>query len=168
QNDEWEKKIVARWQPLSGDDATQIPLVVAGEEIFEGHAVRECLDPSRPGVVVGRYRQAAEADIAKAVECAAADPDGWREMAVSARFELLGKVAQELRIARGDLMGAALADGGKTLMESDPEVSEAIDFLEFYRDTARWWQQMPTLKARPKGVVVVVPPWNFPIAIPCG
>jgi len=53
-------------------------------------------------------------------------------------------------------------------MESDPEVSEAIDFLEFYRDTARWWQQMPTLRARPKGVVVVVPPWNFPIAIPCG
>ena len=71
-------------------------------------------------------------------------------------------------MARGDLMGAALADGGKTLPESDPEVSEAIDFLEFYRDTARWWQQMPTLKARGKGVVVVVSPWNFPIAIPCG
>ena len=89
-------------------------------------------------------------------------------MPVEQRFELLGKVAQELRAARGDLMGAALADGGKTLTESDPEVSEAIDFLEFYRDTARWWQQMPTLKARPKGVVVVVSPWNFPIAIPCG
>jgi RHH-type proline utilization regulon transcriptional repressor/proline dehydrogenase/delta 1-pyrroline-5-carboxylate dehydrogenase len=72
-------------------------------------------------------------------------------MAVGQRFELLGKVAQELRIARGDLMGAALADGGKTPMESDPEISEAIDFLEFYRDTARWWQQMPTLQARPKG-----------------
>ena len=43
-----------------------------------------------------------------------------------------------------------------------------MDFLEFYRDNARWWQEMPTLKARPKGVVVVVPPWNFPIAIPCG
>ncbi len=71
-------------------------------------------------------------------------------------------------MARGDLMGAALADGGKTLMESDPEVSEAIDFLEFYRDTARWWRSLPTLRASPKGVVVVVPPWNFPIAIPCG
>ncbi len=41
-----------------------------------------------------------------------------------------------------------IADGGKTLMESDPEVSEAIDFLEFYRDTARWWQSMPTIEAR--------------------
>jgi RHH-type proline utilization regulon transcriptional repressor/proline dehydrogenase/delta 1-pyrroline-5-carboxylate dehydrogenase len=130
--------------------------------------VRDCLDPSRPGVVVGRYRQATDADVARAADCAAADPDGWRTMPVAQRFELLGKVAQELRIARGDLMGAALADGGKTLMESDPEVSEAIDFLEFYRDSARWWQQLPTLRARPKGVVVVVPPWNFPVAIPCG
>jgi RHH-type transcriptional regulator, proline utilization regulon repressor / proline dehydrogenase / delta 1-pyrroline-5-carboxylate dehydrogenase len=130
--------------------------------------VKDCLDLSRPGVVVGRYRQATEADIARAVECAAADPDGWRSMPVEQRFDVLGRVAQELRIARGDLMGAALADGGKTLMESDPEVSEAIDFLEFYRDTARWWQTLPTLEARPKGVVVVVPPWNFPVAIPCG
>jgi RHH-type proline utilization regulon transcriptional repressor/proline dehydrogenase/delta 1-pyrroline-5-carboxylate dehydrogenase len=168
QNGEWAQKIVAKWQPLCGEKATQIPLVIAGEEIFEGRSVRNCLDPSRAGVVVGRYCQATDADVARAVECAAADADGWRTMPVSKRWELLGKVAHELRIARGDLMGAALADGGKTLMESDPEVSEAIDFLEFYRDTARWWQEMPTLAARPKGVVVVVPPWNFPIAIPCG
>lgn len=65
-------------------------------------------------------------------------------------------------------MGAALADGGKTLAESDPEVSEAVDFVEFYRDTARWWQEQPMLRSRPKGVVVVLPPWNFPMAIPCG
>lgn len=168
QNGEWGQGIIAKWHSRCGDQAAQIPLVIAGDEILEGRAVRDCLDPSRPGVVVGRYRQATDADVIRAVDCAAADPDGWRTMAAEKRFELLGKVAQELRIARGDLMGAALADGGKTLMESDPEVSEAIDFLEFYRDTARWWQEMPTLKARPKGVVVVVPPWNFPVAIPCG
>lgn len=168
QNGVWAQGIIARWIDRFGENATHIPLVIAGEEIFEQHAIRDCLDPSRPGVVVGRYRQANDEDIARAVECAAADPDGWRTMPDSDRFTLLGKVAQELRIARGDLMGAALADGGKTLMESDPEVSEAIDFLEFYRDSARWWHQIPTLKASPKGEVVVVPPWNFPIAIPCG
>jgi len=47
-------------------------------------------------------------------------------------------------------------------------VSEAVDFLEFYRASAQWWQELPTLKARPQGVVVVISPWNFPIAIPCG
>ena len=89
-------------------------------------------------------------------------------MPVRERFALLGRAAQEIRQARADLMGAALANGGKVLTESDPEVSEAVDFLEFYRDTARWWQEMPTVPARPKGTVVVVSPWNFPIAIPCG
>jgi len=168
QNGAWGERIVARWLPRCGDDAVQVPLVIAGEEVLEGRTVRDCRDPSRPGVVVGRYRQATDADVARAVDCAAADPDGWRTMADGQRYEILGRVAQELRMARGDLMGAALADGGKTLTESDPEVSEAIDFLEFYRDTARWWRKLPTLRARPKGVVVVVPPWNFPIAIPCG
>jgi RHH-type proline utilization regulon transcriptional repressor/proline dehydrogenase/delta 1-pyrroline-5-carboxylate dehydrogenase len=168
QNGEWAAQIVARWQSRCGEDAVQVPLVIGGEEIFDDRPLRDCLDPSRPGVVVGRYRQAGEADIARAVECAASDPDGWRTLPVQQRFDLLGRVAQELRLARGDLMGAALADGGKTLMESDPEVSEAIDFLEFYRDSARWWQSQTTLRARPKGVVVVVPPWNFPVAIPCG
>jgi RHH-type proline utilization regulon transcriptional repressor/proline dehydrogenase/delta 1-pyrroline-5-carboxylate dehydrogenase len=168
QNGEWAQQIIAKWQPLCGDKATQIPLVIGGEEILDGRTVRECLDPSRPGVVVGKYRQANESDVSRAVEIADADAEGWRKMSPAARSEILGKVAQELRAARGDLMGAALADGGKTLPESDPEVSEAIDFLEFYRDNARWWQEMPTLKAKGKGVVVVVSPWNFPIAIPCG
>ncbi len=168
QNGEWAQHIIAKWRPLCGEAATQIPLVIGGEEILEGRTVRECLDPSRPGVVVGKYRQANEDDVVRAVEIAGADADGWRKMAPSARSEILGRVAQELRKARGDLMGAALADGGKTLMESDPEVSEAVDFLEFYRAAARWWQELPTVKARGKGVVVVVSPWNFPIAIPCG
>ncbi len=168
QNGEWAQQIVAKWQPRFGENAVQIPFVIGGEEVFDGRTIRECLDPSRPKIVVGKYVQANENDIIRAVEIAAADDDGWRKLSPFARSEILGRVAQELRIARGDLMGAAMANGGKTLPESDPEVSEAIDFLEFYRDTAREWQELPTLKARGKGVVVVVSPWNFPIAIPCG
>lgn len=168
QNGEWAARIISKWQPLCGDKAAQIPLVIGGSEIFEGRATRDCLDPSRPGVIVGVYRQANESDVARAVESADDDADGWRALSPSARSEILGNVAQELRLARGDLLGAALADGGKTLPESDPEVSEAVDFVEFYRDIARWWQELPTVKARGKGVVVVVSPWNFPIAIPCG
>jgi len=167
-NSDWAKQLIARWEPRHGDHAVQIPLVIAGQELFDSRAVRDCLDPSRPGVVVGHFRQATESDIERAVQCAVADEDGWRRMTPQARWERLGQVATEFRRARADLMGAALADGGKTLAESDPEVSEAVDFVEFYRETARWWQEMPTLQAQPKGVVVVASPWNFPIAIPCG
>ena len=75
-----------------------------------------------------------------------------------ARHRLLRRVAAEIRSARGDLMGAALADGGKTLPESDPEVSEAVDFVEFYSATARYFQSMPDIEAEPRGIVVVVSP----------
>jgi RHH-type proline utilization regulon transcriptional repressor/proline dehydrogenase/delta 1-pyrroline-5-carboxylate dehydrogenase len=65
-------------------------------------------------------------------------------------------------------MGAALVDGGKSLAESDPEVSEAIDFVEFYARCALDLFQDRSLGAQPRGAVLVVSPWNFPIAIPCG
>jgi RHH-type proline utilization regulon transcriptional repressor/proline dehydrogenase/delta 1-pyrroline-5-carboxylate dehydrogenase len=167
---EWAQGIIAKWQPRSGAQAVEIPLMITGREIREQRDIRECSDPSRPGVVVGRYRQANVQDIADAVECAACDEDGWRALSASQRKVVLQRVAQELREARADLMGAALADGGKTLMESDPEVSEAVDFVEFYAESARWFAEdlSPHITARGKGVVVVVSPWNFPIAIPCG
>jgi len=117
---------------------------------------------------VGRYAQATVEDIHRAVACAKSDDDGWRTRAQSERAEILLQVAGDLRRARGDLMGAALADGGKTLPESDSEVSEAIDFARFYPRTAEFYHGLKRLQARGKGVVVVVPPWNFPIAIPCG
>lgn len=167
---EWALSIIGEWQPLRGANAPEIPLVIAGDKIMEGRAIRECMDPSRPGIVVGRYRQAASTDVIRAVECAAQDEDHWRSLSPSARKATLQHVAQQLREARADLMGAALADGGKTLMESDPEVSEAVDFVEFYAESARWFAEdmSPRVTAKGRGVVVVVPPWNFPIAIPCG
>lgn len=161
---EWAQDILAAWK----ERVTDVPLVIAGEELRDARITRECADPSRPGSVVGRYRQASAEDITRAVECAAHDDDGWRGMTPQARTEVLHRVADELRRARADLMGAALANTGKTLVESDPEVSEAVDFAEFYALTAQSFFELPNVTASGKGVVVVVSPWNFPIAIPCG
>lgn len=163
---EWAAGIVAEWAERHVD----VPLVINGVEITDGRPARDCLDPSRYGHFSGRYRQASASDIAQAVDCAARDDDGWRTLTPAQRQDVLRRVAQEFRQARADLMGAALANTGKTLTESDPEVSEAVDFVEFYAETARWFTQevSPHVTARGKGVVVVVSPWNFPIAIPCG
>ncbi len=168
-NADWAEAILAAWQDRQGDRAVDIPLFVAGEPLAGDRPLRECLDPSRPGVVVGRYRQATAGDIEAAVACARTDPDGWRSRSHAERAEVLRRAAHELRCARGDLLGAALAEGGKILTESDPEVSEAVDFVEFYTRAAGYFQhEVPGVRAAGKGVVVVVPPWNFPIAIPCG
>lgn len=168
QNVAWAQQVVPEWEGRHGDDAADIPLIVAGEEVDAERTVKDCWDPSRPGVIVGRYRQANADDIQRAVVCAAEDPDGWRDKSADARREVLRQVAQELRASRGDLMGAAMCDAGKTLLESDPEVSEAVDFAEFYSKTAQYFAELPGLSASGRGVVVVVSPWNFPIAIPCG
>jgi RHH-type proline utilization regulon transcriptional repressor/proline dehydrogenase/delta 1-pyrroline-5-carboxylate dehydrogenase len=167
-NSAWAQQIVERWQPRCGDGAVAVPLVIDGAEVSqdeEWRGVAPCLDPSRPGVVVGRYHPASEANVVCALTCARADPDGWRSLTVEERTAILGRVAQGLRRARGDLIGAALANGGKTITESDTEVSEAVDFLECYRSAAHYFSER---EGRGKGVVVVVSPWNFPIAIPCG
>lgn len=164
ENSRWAEQLVAKLE----SSTKEIPLVIGRSELPPGtHSTShgQSKDPSRLGVVLARYTQASNDDIDRAVACAKADPDGWRSRGIDDRSEILGRVAQEIRRARADLMWAALANGGKTLAESDPEVSEAIDFLEFYRASARVFSPH---QAAGRGVIAVVPPWNFPIAIPCG
>ena len=168
QNYAWAKKIIGDWKDRHSDRAVQIPLVIGGKEITTERKIRECTDPSRPNLVVGRYCMATADDINAAVECAKGDPSGWRARSATERRAILRDVAQEIRVNRGNLMGAAMADGGKILSESDPEISEAVDFAEFYGETAEYFEQLPGVNASGRGVVVVVSPWNFPVAIPCG
>lgn len=168
QNVEWAEQLIDTWQRRCGDAAAEVPLGIGGEEILDDRNVRESTDPSRPGVVVARYRMATEADIDRVVSIARDDPAGWRTRSVEARAAILGKAADEIRAARGDLMGAAMAEGGKTFMQSDPEVSEAVDFCEYYRRSAVALSRIENLEVEGRGVVAVVSPWNFPIAIPCG
>ena len=164
QNTAWAESLIANWQPRYGDRAATLPLV----KIIADRPTRESFDPSRPGFVVAHYHQATIIDIDHAVAAAREDASGWRRLSAIQRQEILHRVADELAAARGDLMGAMLAEGGKTLAESDPEVSEAIDFCRFYSDSARYFDELPGLTAQGRGVVAVVSPWNFPLAIPCG
>jgi len=165
---EWAQSVLSEWRDRHGDSAIEVPLVVAGQERREGRALRESRDPSRPDSVVARVRVATEVDVDDAVACARADPDGWQNLPAETRADILRGVAQRIREARADLMGIALAEGGKILVESDAEVSEAVDFCEFYGQSAETLAALPRVRATPVGVVAVIPPWNFPIAIPAG
>jgi RHH-type proline utilization regulon transcriptional repressor/proline dehydrogenase/delta 1-pyrroline-5-carboxylate dehydrogenase len=167
QNSIWAKQIIGNWMPRCGERATAIPIVVDGREVFD-NPDRTCIDPSRPRVIVGRYRNATTRELQRAKDIAHQDPDGWRALTFSQRHEILHNVANEIRKARADLMGAALANTGKTLAESDPEVSEAIDFCEFYPANALEFSNIPNVRSLSTGWAMVIPPWNFPIAIPCG
>lgn len=168
QNSRWAQELLAVWRDRCNDNATSIPLWIAGREVTEAREVVDSVDPSRPEHVACRYPMATAEDVDAAIACARQDPHRWRSMSSEARCEILRDVAQLLRQRRGDLLAAATIDGGKTLAESDPEVSEAIDFVEFYALCGDEAYQSPHLKAAGVGVVAVISPWNFPIAIPCG
>src|SRR4051812_33565718 len=165
---EWAKAIISTWHDRHGANAIEVPLVIAGEDRFESGTVRNSLDPSRQKTVVARFRQATSDDIDRAVEAAKSDSGSWRSRPISERVEILHRTADEFAAARADLLGAMLAEGGKTLTESDPEVSEAIDFCRFYPDSAKHIHEVAGIEPRGRGVVVVVSPWNFPLAIPTG
>lgn len=167
-NVEWAGRIIAKWQKRHGEAAEEVPVLVGKRLDFDGREIRESFDPSRPSTIVARYRLATEEDVMRAVEVAHEDTAGWRAMPSKQRSAILGKAANELRKVRGDLMGAAMAEGGKTFLQSDPEVSEAIDFCEYYRRSAVELSGLEGVEASGRGVVAVIPPWNFPIAIPCG
>jgi RHH-type proline utilization regulon transcriptional repressor/proline dehydrogenase/delta 1-pyrroline-5-carboxylate dehydrogenase len=164
---EWAESLIAQWSPRCGPEAELTPIVIAGEELLD-RPVRPSHDPSRPGVVVANYRLASDDDIDRAVACAVQDPSDWRRRSPVERSEALGRVAVLLAERRGDLLGVMLAEGGKLFTEGDPEVSEAIDFCRFYGASAVDWSRTPGLRVDEAGVVAVVSPWNFPLAIPCG
>jgi RHH-type proline utilization regulon transcriptional repressor/proline dehydrogenase/delta 1-pyrroline-5-carboxylate dehydrogenase len=169
-NRKWAAGIRQKWKKSPAGTPADIPLVIGGEEIFAEHELRESRDPSQinANVVVARFALGTAADVDRAVAVAKTDPHGWRRQSFEERHQIFSKVAMEIRKARGDLIGAAAADTGKVFTESDVEVSEAIDFAEYYPRSAKAFADIKTIDCRGKGVGVVISPWNFPIAIPCG
>ncbi|MEM6468832.1 MAG: proline dehydrogenase family protein [Planctomycetota bacterium] len=169
---EWASSIIENWMPRSGDNATQIPLYVGTQQREGGDRnVRSSEDPSRPGVAACRFTEATVQDVEDAIALADADPTGWRKLSWQEREPFFRSAAQKLRERRGDLIGAMMIDGGKLVTEADPELSEAVDFTEFYPLTAKdYFERAKSagLRMRPRGVVAVISPWNFPLAIPCG
>ncbi|HIY65741.1 MAG TPA: bifunctional proline dehydrogenase/L-glutamate gamma-semialdehyde dehydrogenase, partial [Candidatus Agrococcus pullicola] len=105
-----------------------------------------------------------ERRIRKIVEAAPA----WRARAAEDRRSILLDAAVTLGAYRGRLIEVMAAETGKTIAQGDTEVSEAIDFCRYYGDAAVDLENFEHAKPKPVDLTVVIPPWNFPTAIPCG
>ncbi|MEG2864868.1 MAG: bifunctional proline dehydrogenase/L-glutamate gamma-semialdehyde dehydrogenase [Mucinivorans sp.] len=109
------------------------------------------------------------ADEIKAVLATAdSDPSGWGATSLEHRAEILDRAAENLALRRGDLIGLMAAVTGKTITEGDVEVSEAVDFCRFYPRSMKIFDTIPDLTHRAEGTVLVLSPWNFPLAIAWG
>ncbi len=152
-------------------------LLVAGRREKTADKLKS-LNPSQPSEVVGVHSKATAALAKEAVESAYAYFPEWSRTPAETRAEMLLKAGDLLRKRKLEFDAWLVYEAGKTWPEADADVSEAIDFCEYYaRQMLRLARpdplvQMPGEKDElhylPLGVGVIVPPWNFPLAIMVG
>ncbi|TDJ03935.1 MAG: aldehyde dehydrogenase family protein [Deltaproteobacteria bacterium] len=131
--------------------------------------VHSIFSNSDPKIKVGTIQYGNIEDANKAIEQAlksfANGP--WANGPWLNRSLALLKAARILLARRNEISALIVYEGGKSIPEAHADVDEAIDFLTFYaREEAKMQRRNKALGAR--GVISVIAPWNFPIAIPCG
>ena len=107
-------------------------------------------------------------DIDPLVERARSAAAEWAARPAIDRARILYRAADILARRRGHLISLAAAEVGKSVAQSDPEVSEAIDFARYYAHHALELEKVEYANFTPDTLVLVTPPWNFPLAIPFG
>ncbi|MBA3816324.1 MAG: bifunctional proline dehydrogenase/L-glutamate gamma-semialdehyde dehydrogenase, partial [Parachlamydiaceae bacterium] len=165
QNRKWGEFLL---QEMQKKHFNNIPLVMGEKAISTEVSLSAGQDPSFPGKVFYQYAIANESHIDLVLETALQGLKAWEEKPLSGRLNLIKEVAHQLRCHRADLIGVMVADTGKTIYEADIEISEAIDFAEYYRRNAAEIQSLEGIHFSAKGPVLVAPPWNFPCSIPTG
>ncbi|MBV9656643.1 MAG: proline dehydrogenase family protein [Verrucomicrobia bacterium] len=153
------------------------PLVIGGKEIVTESWI-DSVNPSRPAEIVGRCARATTEHAQAAVSAAVAAAPGWRATPAEQRAALLEAMAERMRAERFQLAALEIFETGKPWVEADGDIAEAIDFCDFYahemRRLARPQRTHPVpgetsdLEYVPRGVGLVIAPWNFPLAILCG
>jgi RHH-type proline utilization regulon transcriptional repressor/proline dehydrogenase/delta 1-pyrroline-5-carboxylate dehydrogenase len=118
--------------------------------------------------LVAQHRVATTAELDEILSTAVERGTAWGALPGAERAAVLERAAHSLEVHRADLVEVMAAEGGKTLDQSDPEISEAIDFARYYAQLARGLDTVDGATFVPAAVTVVTPPWNFPVAIPAG
>lgn len=116
-------------------------------------------------------RTADDFDVDATVQTAKQAAADWAALGARGRLPYFQRAAELFAQRRGEFLAVAAAEAGKTLAQSDPELSEAIDFIRYYADQALEIEEIETrdgVQFTPDQVTVITPPWNFPIAIPTG
>jgi RHH-type proline utilization regulon transcriptional repressor/proline dehydrogenase/delta 1-pyrroline-5-carboxylate dehydrogenase len=136
------------------------------------------LNPDRADETVGIICAAGVKEAESAIEAAKSAFPLWRAASAEKRAEYLFRAAVSARLKRYELAALQVFEVGKSWNESDANVCEAIDYLEYYgREMLRYSRNMTMgcvsgetshLLYEPRGVAVVIAPWNFPMAISAG
>ena len=153
------------------------PLVIGGEKVWRDK-LTPSVNPSAPKEIVGYVAEAGIPEAERAVKAARAAFDRWSRTPFEERARLLEGAAAIMDRRRYELSALEVFEVGKPWAEADGDIREAIDFCRFYAERMRQigrprlTQHVPGEESYqhywPRGVALVIAPWNFPIAILCG
>lgn len=155
----------------------ELPVVIGGERVYVGDTF-ESRNPSKKDEVVARASKATPELVDRAVEAAWRAFPTWKRVPPEEKSALFLRAAELLRRRKLEVAAWMVLEVGKNWAEADADVAEAIDHLEYFaREILRYAEGKPTVSHpqevsyytyEPLGVVAVIPPWNFPLAIPMG
>ena len=157
--------------------ARKVPLTINGEKIWTDNMFSS-VNPSQPDQIVGYAAEAGVPEAERAVAAARMAFEKWRRTSFEERCQLLERAAEILERRRFELSALEVFEVGKPWAQADGDIAEAIDFCTFYARQMRLMGQ-PRLTQNvpgeesyqhywPRGVALVIAPWNFPMAILCG
>jgi len=163
-------------ESVRGQWGREYPLAIQG--VNRVGAFEASINPAEPGEVLGRVEMADDAHVDQALANARKVFAEWRATPASERVELCMRAAGIMLRRRAELAAWQVFEVGKNWREADADVAEAIDYLRYYaQDMSRLDGWQPTalfpgltnhLRYEPRGVTVVIAPWNFPLAILTG
>ncbi|MBX9688864.1 MAG: L-glutamate gamma-semialdehyde dehydrogenase [Candidatus Obscuribacterales bacterium] len=176
-NPENEKAMKEALKTVRAQFGRQYPLIINGERI-ETSDLLVSTNPSCPSQVIGKFSKANTEHAEKAMSAALTAFESWKKVAPEKRAEYLFKAAAIMRNRKFELSAWLVLEIGKNWAEADADVAESIDFCEYYgREMLRLANPAPLvpiageknkLSYIPLGVGLVIPPWNFPLAILVG
>ena len=152
-------------------------MTIGGEDFFTDNKLYS-YNPSNKDETVGVFQKATAEMGIKAIEIANNVFNEWKNVPVKTRVKFLIDAAKLMRKRKHDFSAMMVYEVGKNWAEADGDTAEAIDFMEYYaremlryaegQDTVKYPGEKNKVEYIPLGVGVVIPPWNFPLAILVG
>jgi 1-pyrroline-5-carboxylate dehydrogenase len=171
------RKMRSAIEKVRGQLGREYDLIIGGKRSKTSDKIRS-INPSKPSEVVGVHQKAGKEHVEPAVQAACQAFGHWSHTSVEERASLLFHVADVMRERKLEYMAWLVFEVSKNWFEADADISETIDFCEFYAHEALRFAkaeppvQLPgerdTLTYIPLGVGAVIPPWNFACAIMAG
>ena len=174
---ELRKEFLQGLHAVEAEMGAEYPIYLNGEFV-QTSKQKPSLNPAADDQLVGMVFQAGKKETLAAVEAAQRALPAWSALPAQERAEILFQAADAARRMRPELSALMVKEVGKTWIEADGEVTEGIDFLEYYGQEMIRLEESQNLfsppgelnlrRFQPKGLAAVIAPWNFPFAISMG